>query len=405
MMTTASHVNTLCSKAAWNDQAEDSRSTSASGSDTETEVKQLVASSEENTPRSTTSENESELRRTPKSKSEEAPPGQQQPPTALKPEAGKAQVFVMWVLGLLRCTRRAPQDNTKYNREMLLQMRPLPGPRKKCLDTLPRTVLAHRKMQTQVVERISTTPCDFSVPPGLFLPPGITLPPGFTPPPGLAMPTGISPSSMKNSSNAYKASTNKVDKQKLNQFLAVTKDHRFVKKEMKEDQVRAPAPMAPSARAPPASPPGAVDTSEPRMPKVFDVVDFRKELVVILRELSSDWNVGAAVQRVRSQGVPEEHQAAQVVDIVTRAAEERRGVHRRLCFAFVAGLARADPSAFDKTQCITGLKVFFDEVYIDLCDEVPRLRTIIANEFVPTLRSVLPAKELSELLPVELRTA
>lgn len=376
-MIETSHVNNApCNKAAWNDQAEDSRSTSASGSDTETEVKQF-ANSEEDI-QSTASENESELSRTDTKVFE--PPASQ-----AKDSVNSAQVFVMWVVGLLRCAKRAPQANTKYTREMLLQVRPRPDKHKKSIDALPRTVLAYRKMQAEMVEHNSTTP-------GFLLPPGLALPPGFTPPPGLVLPMSMNPSDMKSSHDGSKDC--KGCKGTANKVAC-----RF-KKQMKEEQSGSAVPVASRT-----SPPGAVDPIEQSVPKVFDVVEFRKELVVVLRELSSDWNVGAAVQRVRSHSVPKAHQATQVVDIVTRAAEERRGVLRRLCFAFVAGLARADPSAFDKSEWVTGLRIFFDEVYNDLCDEIPRLRTIVANEFVPTLRSVLPAKELSELLPEELRTA
>merc|ERR1719436_2271772 len=100
------------------------------------------------------------------------------------------------------------------------------------------------------------------------------------------------------------------------------------------------------------------------------------------------YNVGAAVRRTRSQRVPLERQAMVFVDILTRACEERRGPIRRSFLAFAAGLAAADQSAFDKTECLNGVRTFFDEVYSELCVEVAGLPRVIQTEVLPTLRSV-----------------
>merc|ERR1719224_41135 len=56
----------------------------------------------------------------------------------------------------------------------------------------------------------------------------------------------------------------------------------------------------------------------------FEPKAFRKELVATLRELSALRNVARAVRRVRAQHVPEENQAAEFADLLTRAAEEPR---------------------------------------------------------------------------------
>jgi len=138
----------------------------------------------------------------------------------------------------------------------------------------------------------------------------------------------------------------------------------------------------------------------PYNPKVF-----HRELVAIFRELSQSTNVAAAVRRVRQQNVPEAHQASECCDILTRAAEECRGTHRRLYFAFAAGLAKGDSSAFDKTEVMTGVQAFFSDVFEDLCEEVPRLPNIVEAELIPTLRAVFPAENINLVLPVRFRVA
>jgi len=138
----------------------------------------------------------------------------------------------------------------------------------------------------------------------------------------------------------------------------------------------------------------------PYNPKVF-----HRELVAIFRELSQSTNVAAAVRRVRSQSVPQAHQASETTDILTRAAEECRGTHRRLFFAFAAGLAKGESSAFEKTEVQKGVFAFFNDVFEDLCQEVPRLPNIVEAELIPTLRAVFPAETIDLSLPVRFRVA
>lgn len=137
----------------------------------------------------------------------------------------------------------------------------------------------------------------------------------------------------------------------------------------------------------------------------FEATAFRRELSVILKDLNFDCNVAAAVRKIRLQNVPVEFQADEFADILTRAAEECRGAARRSAFAFAAGLAAAEPSAFDRTECLLGAAFFFGDVYEGLCAEVPRLQLIVVAELLPTLRSVFPAAELRSILPAELRSA
>lgn len=145
------------------------------------------------------------------------------------------------------------------------------------------------------------------------------------------------------------------------------------------------------------SPPESI---EPYNPKVF-----HRELVAIFRELSQSTNVAAAVRRVRQQNVPQAHQASECCDILTRAAEECRGTHRRLYFAFAAGLAKGDSSAFEKAKVMSGVQAFFADVFEDLCEEVPRLPNIVEAELIPTLRAVFPAETINLVLPVRFRVA
>jgi len=122
---------------------------------------------------------------------------------------------------------------------------------------------------------------------------------------------------------------------------------------------------------------------------------FSRELAKIMHELRLHRNPGLAVGQVRACGVPQERQAAEFADILTRTVEESRGPVRRTCMAFVGGLTKA----FEKTECIKGLRTFLDEVYPDLCTEVPKLRNMVLTELVPTLKAVLEDRELSALQP------
>lgn len=137
----------------------------------------------------------------------------------------------------------------------------------------------------------------------------------------------------------------------------------------------------------------------------FDARLFHREMSQTLKDLSGDGNVGAAVRRIRAQSVPLVHHAKEFADLLTRAAEETRGPARRSAFAFAASLAAAEPSAFDRAECIAGTKIFFEEVFDDLCDEVPRLAFIATSEMVPTLQSVFPAAVLLDFFPEEKRAA
>lgn len=123
---------------------------------------------------------------------------------------------------------------------------------------------------------------------------------------------------------------------------------------------------------------------------------FRRELASTMRELRLHKNVGLAVVQVRACCVPCQRQAAEFADILTLAAEETRGPARRSFMAFVGGITKA----FEMAECIRGLRMFFDDVYPQLCTEVSRLPKIVMTELLPTLKSVLPDGELIALQPL-----
>jgi len=146
----------------------------------------------------------------------------------------------------------------------------------------------------------------------------------------------------------------------------------------------------------------AKKTSSPKVEEVktFQVVDFRKAIASIFDDLSaSALNIPAAVQRVRLQEVPLALQADLYVDILTRIVEERRGAVRRCQLAFIAGLAAAESSAFDRKECLVGISRFFGDVYNELCNEVHRLPAIMKSEFMPTMLTVVPAEDLHKVVP------
>lgn len=159
----------------------------------------------------------------------------------------------------------------------------------------------------------------------------------------------------------------------------------------------------PGLSLPPALPPGLGQEIVEPIVELFNPKTFHRELVAIFRELSQSANVAAAVRRVRSQKVPQSLQANEVSDILTRAAEECRGTHRRLFFAFTAGLAKG--GTFEKCEVLKGIKTFFADVYQDLCEEVPRLPSIVEAELVPTLREVFSAEMLDRSLPARFRVS
>jgi len=142
---------------------------------------------------------------------------------------------------------------------------------------------------------------------------------------------------------------------------------------------------------------GAENHNSEGAPVIFEYTAqaFRRELAKIMRELRLHKKSGLSVGQVRICGVPQERQAAEFADILTRSVEESRGPVRRTCMAFVGGLTKA----FEKLECIAGLRTFFDEVYPDLCTEVPRLRIIVMTELMPTLKAVLEHREWSALQP------
>jgi hypothetical protein len=144
---------------------------------------------------------------------------------------------------------------------------------------------------------------------------------------------------------------------------------------------------------------------EPLVPREFDLAAYRKELSGVLHDLANGSNVAIALRRIRAHKVPKERQAAEFCDILTRAAEDERGLARRLALAFAMGLAKTgENSAFDREECIAGLQLFFADVVDDLAMEVPRLRNRLSNELAPLLLTILSEEELERYVPVDCRT-
>jgi len=135
----------------------------------------------------------------------------------------------------------------------------------------------------------------------------------------------------------------------------------------------------------------------------FDVIEFRRTLAAVLNDLASDKNIPAAVQRIRMAQVPVKNQANQFADIITRVVEERRGAVRRTQLAFIAGLAAAETSAFDRKECLAGLKSFFQDIYNELCIEVLRLPSVMKSEFMPTMLNSFSKDDLNNVVPVAMR--
>lgn len=133
----------------------------------------------------------------------------------------------------------------------------------------------------------------------------------------------------------------------------------------------------------------------------FNAVAFHRALSMILRGLNSDGDVAVAVQKIEEQKVPQNHQAKEYADLLTRACEISRKAVRTSAFALAAGLA-AEPGVFNLEECLKGLRMFFDDVYPDLCEEVSNLSTIARTEMLPSLQASIPSQRLVALLPSNL---
>jgi hypothetical protein len=133
----------------------------------------------------------------------------------------------------------------------------------------------------------------------------------------------------------------------------------------------------------------------------FNAVAFHRALSIVLRGLNSDGDVVAAVQKIQEQKVPQNQQAKEYADLLTRACEISRKAVRTSAFGLAAGLA-AEPCVFDPAECLKGLRMFFNEVYPDLCEEVSDLGTIIRTEMFPSLRAAFPGTHVESLLPLDL---
>lgn len=131
---------------------------------------------------------------------------------------------------------------------------------------------------------------------------------------------------------------------------------------------------------------------------------FHRELSRIVRELCSSLDVAAAVGAIQGQAVPLHHQQREFVDILTRACEISSSPARLATFSMAAALADDEFPIFDRTASLLGVRTFFEEVYVDLCDEIRKLKAILRMEMIPTLKAAFPSNAIDAILPMEFRS-
>jgi hypothetical protein len=131
---------------------------------------------------------------------------------------------------------------------------------------------------------------------------------------------------------------------------------------------------------------------------------FHRELSRIVRELCSSLDVAAAVGAIEGQAVPLQHQQREFVDILTRACEISSAPARLATFSMAAALADDEFPVFDRKASLLGVRAFFEEVYADLCDEIPKLKTVLRMEMIPTLKAAFPPNAIDAILPREFRS-
>lgn len=137
---------------------------------------------------------------------------------------------------------------------------------------------------------------------------------------------------------------------------------------------------------------------------VFQPKLFHRELSRIVRELCSSLDVAAAVGAIEGQAVPLHHQQREFVDILTRACEISSAPARLATFSMAAALADDEFPIFDRKASLFGVRTFFEEVYVDLCDEIPKLKTVLRMEMIPTLKAAFPPNAIDSILPREFRS-
>jgi hypothetical protein len=145
-----------------------------------------------------------------------------------------------------------------------------------------------------------------------------------------------------------------------------------------------------------AAPVQRVEKTSNFQPKVF-----HKELSRVVRGLCATLDVAAAVGEIEKQAVPLQHQEREFVDILTRACEISSAPARLAMFSMAAALADDGFAIFDQRSCLRGIKSFFEEVYVDLCSEIPKLKLVVRTELLPTLQAAFPPRTMDAILPRE----
>lgn len=181
----------------------------------------------------------------------------------------------------------------------------------------------------------------------------------------------------------------------------ILKANQADKKQKTDSEPKKAVVLAPRSSLPPAK---VAAPESPQKKEVenapFDLRTFRRQLNEILKELGATRDTVSAFRRLGGFQVPLKFQTTEFANLLTRIAEERCSASRRVMFAFCASLAG---KTFDRDMCADGIKSFFDDVYEDLCEEVPRLPEILKTELVPTMRATIDVNKLNKILPASLK--
>lgn len=120
-----------------------------------------------------------------------------------------------------------------------------------------------------------------------------------------------------------------------------------------------------------------------------------------ITELNASHDVEEAVTRVQNLKIPPRHQKAVVGSIFAVISEQ--GDAARLCglnfILQLVGVQEPRKEVLQRVALLEGLEEFFDDRYVDLKCDVPKLPTILREEFLPALgKEALTANEIAALI-------
>lgn len=159
-------------------------------------------------------------------------------------------------------------------------------------------------------------------------------------------------------------------------------------------QKRSPAQVTPIATSrhslsspKSTSPPGSARAPSPSI---------AAEVTMTLKELKANGDVDAAVKRIGNLNVPPQRQTEEFCDILARIFEEPKLPVRELQLSFAVGLFGSD--VFSKDDFSDAVHHFFQDTYADLSEDVPDLKRIIKEEFIPKAESLLKKSQRESML-------